>query len=497
MTFSAFLSDHGISTLRVEHRVSQGKGSGLFASTDLLPGTEVVSVPTTALLGSAAANQIAARVAASGLCINSDKERSERSERAAIVSALLVLRFGGGVGVGVGTSGGFNGFAEYAAELPPPESLDSPVFFNVKERALLVGTGLDVATDAKLGALQREYFALRDDLMRFDPLYSEAMHLDEDEELPLLNFEAFLWADAIFWSRVISFKSAATDNTSDEKAPDYHMVPFIDFANHSETPEMAWRLTPSGISLVITSETTVKKGSELHISYGSKPNAELLFIHGFTIPNNKNDSIAFQPQIMEAFGETEEEFLILQQKKELIQSLSLPSQLLLLPANTSLAPQSSSTSSANPISQILSKFQHIISKDSLLLLLISVTSPSDIPTTNFLTITSSSDALWDIYLSSQLFPILLLRATSVLLSQVQERAAELSQSEPEEETNEDDKDEEEEGEEVNPQRLYFINILREGHYEILGAALDVLEGLQKEYAEMDVVVRYLAEMSVE
>ncbi|KAJ3074264.1 hypothetical protein HDU99_001763, partial [Rhizoclosmatium hyalinum] len=67
------------------------------------------------------------------------------------------------------------------------------------ERALLVGTGLDVATDAKLGALQREYFALRDDLMRFDPLYSEAMHLDEDEELPLLNFEAFLWADAIFW----------------------------------------------------------------------------------------------------------------------------------------------------------------------------------------------------------------------------------------------------------------------------------------------------------
>ncbi|KAJ3026623.1 UNVERIFIED_CONTAM: hypothetical protein HDU68_005358 [Siphonaria sp. JEL0065] len=478
MTLQTFLAAHAITTPNVRFNRSNesiDKGYGLFANKDLVLETVVATIPATALLN---AKTILSLSETDAILGESLSHIDSHNERVVILVALLRLKFGSPLS-----------FTDYISVLPAVDTLDTPVFFSgeAKERSLLAGTGVDVATDAKLGRLQREYFELREALRVLDP--TKDLNVPDDEELPVITLEAWMWADAVFWSRVISFKSAAESTENDESGtPDFNMVPLIDFANHSETPEMHWRIATDGsISLVTTSDATVLKDTELHISYGEKSNAELLFIHGFTLQNNKNDSIAFPPPIIEAYGETEQEFNVFQEKLVLIKSLALGPNILLLPSVESPSATGSTTSD---IESILSSTSNIISQDSLLTLLLSVASPLDfsVPLLDF----SSKQDLWTLFLEHPLLSVILLRVWTVLLNVVEERLTELTQSEssprdPEGETEEEERS----------QRVHFVTILREGHYEILGNAYEILTKLQAEYAEKEDVAKYLAEMNLE
>ncbi|KAI9332815.1 hypothetical protein BDR26DRAFT_840623 [Obelidium mucronatum] len=451
------------------------KGVGLFALTPLCAGTQVATVAREDLLNTKTAAQLAAAdppLAAALARIDA------RDERTVLLLALLRLRRASGTKTE-------SRFAEYAAALPG--RLATPVFFSRNERALLAGTGVDAATDAKLARLQREFVAASDALEALDAR---------------VDLAAWMWADAVFWSRVISFKSAGS-TTPD--SPDYNLVPLIDFANHSETPEMHWKISDDGsISLVTVSEETIPVGTELHISYGEKPNAELLFIHGFALQNNKNDSISFPAPIVEAYGETEQEFAVFQQKQLLIETAGLPPNVLIR-----LPPQDGSfesESESNAFDSILSSCSHIISVDSLLTLLVCVSTPSDF----------EESSLWDcktkqelttLFLGHPLLNVMYLRIWTILLNVIEERATALTMSEPSEpdgstqavadDDDDDDDDNNSSSFEIdNAQRLHFVNILREGHYEILGNALEVLTRLQAEYAEMQDVVAYLAAMNI-
>jgi hypothetical protein len=144
-----------------------------------------------------------------------------------------------------------------------PTRFDTPVFWNDVERAWLAGTPLMSALDAKASKLEREWRFLHEH-------FFARLNLD-------ISLEDWKWADAAFWSRVLSFKSCAA---ADDGA-DLHMMPLIDFCNHSVDPSVRWEpLQDGGVALKAFSWTVLSPGLELCISYGDKSNSELLFVHG-------------------------------------------------------------------------------------------------------------------------------------------------------------------------------------------------------------------------
>ena len=49
---------------------------------------------------------------------------------------------------------------------------------------------------------------------------------------------------------------------------------------------------PSAGKVTLTSGAPIKKGAEIFISYGERPNEELLYSHGFCVRDNPMDDVA-------------------------------------------------------------------------------------------------------------------------------------------------------------------------------------------------------------
>ncbi|KAM3066802.1 hypothetical protein ACMFMG_011871 [Clarireedia jacksonii] len=165
-----------------------------------------------------------------------------------------------------------NPWTEYVRLLP--ENVPIPTMWNEEERMLLVGTSLESAVTAKLAALQREFDDLR----------------EKTSEIPWCNtywwennsltFSDWIRLDAWFRSRSLELQ------TSGEV-----MVPCLDMANHSSTPNAYYEQTSAGdISLLLRPHMELQQGTEITISYGSgKSDAEMLFSYGFI---DRNSTIA-------------------------------------------------------------------------------------------------------------------------------------------------------------------------------------------------------------
>ncbi|KAF8923596.1 hypothetical protein BGZ52_009438 [Haplosporangium bisporale] len=90
----------------------------------------------------------------------------------------------------------------------------------------------------------------------------------------------FIWADATVWSRVLSFQSQVKQNENElELGDDLHMVPYLDFANHANQSNIRWQVDEQGLRVWGNEHLTLPedaKEPEVFLSYGEKPNAELL-----------------------------------------------------------------------------------------------------------------------------------------------------------------------------------------------------------------------------
>ncbi|KAK9700466.1 hypothetical protein K7432_012183 [Basidiobolus ranarum] len=196
-----------------------------------------------------------------------DIKKEELNERETITSFLIYERF-------------LRKFSEVSNQKESPwkpyidilpKKSCTPVFYKQQARDWLQGTAVGEATEAKIKRLDVEY-------QRFLKVLTEEASLE---------FEEFAWADNMYWSRVISFQSAVEDSHIERagNSDDCHLVPFIDLCNHSLTPSAHWQITEDGINLVQMGEL-LETDTEIHISYGDKPNSELLYLHGFIIPEN-------------------------------------------------------------------------------------------------------------------------------------------------------------------------------------------------------------------
>ncbi|RHZ84490.1 hypothetical protein Glove_81g32 [Diversispora epigaea] len=182
-----------------------------------------------------------------------------------------------------------------------PRTLHTPLFYDQTLRACLNGTSLEAAVDAKFKKLQREYNTLRPYFNKWSTQGYSYNYNNFNDGHDVITFEHYRWADGVFWSRILSFGSRFEDistksNLLNSNLDDYHLVPYLDFANHSLTPCSRWELTVEGAELILTKPDTpeqISPGTEICISYGDKPNSELLFVHGFTLSDNPWSAISY------------------------------------------------------------------------------------------------------------------------------------------------------------------------------------------------------------
>jgi hypothetical protein len=225
-------------------------------------------------------------------------------------------------------------FRSYCANLP--KSVDSPVLWDTEslEFQLLNGTSIQDSVTSKAQKLKREY-------ARLAPLYAPCF---------TSTIADFVWADFIFWSRAISFKSAGIAT-----ADDYHLVPVIDFCNHSFSPNAFWKVDNGFVELVVDSNKPDE--DEIVISYGPRSNAEFLFLYGFACLENPSNPFSIMPPIVECeFDDSEFESGEMQatvrRKQALFVDLGLNRNIAInVPTLTVLGPNS--TTAWNPTNGII------------------------------------------------------------------------------------------------------------------------------------------------
>lgn len=209
-----------------------------------------------------------------------------------------------------------------------PEELDTTLFWSDDELKMLQGTALHRATALRRRSLQTAW-------RRLEPVSGQLLlaaeeNLDEsfnkrsrsENGLTVsLEFEDFLWASAVYWSRAIKIPLEMSTNIDN-----YGIVPGLDFCNHDPTSICRWKIEElnkakgssrakrqeknadetdssqqsdrvSGpfdrlaLQLVCPVGSKLLPGDEITIDYGDKSNEQLLFLYGFVQEDNPNDTL--------------------------------------------------------------------------------------------------------------------------------------------------------------------------------------------------------------
>ncbi|KAG0236206.1 hypothetical protein B0O80DRAFT_446811 [Mortierella sp. GBAus27b] len=298
--FRAWAKEHGVASRMAPHE-SKGMGTGLFFNLDQdehdmdnLQQGELLFVPQSLFLSRSRILQMhCPHLQTAFKIIGQDNI----TERVAFILFLLYERLAlehrecfkvaSSKGVPLETAPcSPSSFAPYVAMLPDvctPVTLDPGL-----TRGYLAGTLLLDSVCAKRSQLESEFELLSGNLGVF-------------ESWPVRpSLDNFVWADATFWSRALSFGTQWAQSSEDEKpahipVDDMHMVPYLDFANHAGKPNIRWHVDKDGlrvwamealVDVVDDQDHSRNHGPEVYLSYGNKSNMELLFMYGFTLQNN-------------------------------------------------------------------------------------------------------------------------------------------------------------------------------------------------------------------
>jgi SET domain len=237
----------------------EGKGKGLVSTAIVQPQEQLAFISKSIFINKSNVLKVAAESALLRGLLPDDS----CTERRAIMTFLLYIRFA--------NDWHALSWREYANALP--QTVDTPIAW--PSTSTLVGTGLDVAVESKRTKLSNEFKVVENSL----------------QSLGSISLDEFIWADFVIWSRSMSLESAGSNDDN------LCIVPFLDFCNHSLLPNAHWSLKEDGI--VLTSQGDIASGEEINISYGDKPNSELLFLHGFALPNNLLDVFTITPPFVD------------------------------------------------------------------------------------------------------------------------------------------------------------------------------------------------------
>ncbi|EEH33402.1 SET domain-containing protein [Paracoccidioides lutzii Pb01] len=159
-------------------------------------------------------------------------------------------------------------WTEYVKFLPEP--LPLPTFYTIEERELLHGTSLELALDAKIATLEKEFNDLREATMDIKWCNRYWWH----EETGRLTFEDWKLVDALYRSRSLEFPGIG-----------HVMVPCLDMTNHAsnDLTNALYEVDGGGNAVLqLRWGRSLGKGDEITITYGDeKGAAEMIFSYGF------------------------------------------------------------------------------------------------------------------------------------------------------------------------------------------------------------------------
>lgn len=332
---------------------------------------------------------------------------------------------------------------DYSQSLPA--AIECPLIWDPEsvEYMSLEGTGLDTAIQAKKSALKKEY-----------QIYIEAMNILG------AGFEDFIWAEHMVMSRSMEHDGL-------------FIAPIIDFCNHSLQPNAWWSVNEAGIDLNPIEGVNIPSGGEILISYGDKPNQELLFLHGFCLPLNTFDQVSFHPPIFELshrdenLGIDETPSGSISEKKILIQRYGFSTILQL-----QIIPKEDDNASRGLLSnqELATLYLCMLTFEQ------GFTKTLDGYKINGQLITSEN--FIDLVERLDGFELLASRAWTILLQMVQERLENMQQQ------LEDDL------QHLN-KNVEFVQILREGCSAVLTHVYPIVESLQAQYLSSPVVAEFL------
>ena len=166
-----------------------------------------------------------------------------------------------------GTVGVANPFSQYLKFLP--REIPLPTFWSEDERALLVGTSLEAALEAKLKTLDREFDFLREHTTDIEWCKQHWWSAESE-----LSIDDWRYVDAAYRSRALDLPGTG-----------HATVPCIDMANHAAGEETSAVYETDGNGnaiLVLRAGKRVKAGDEITITYGDEKGAcEMIFSYGF------------------------------------------------------------------------------------------------------------------------------------------------------------------------------------------------------------------------
>lgn len=171
-----------------------------------------------------------------------------------------------------------------------PQTFTTPLFWSDDELSWLRGTTLEKAVNVKKQSLQEAWRRLEPCCQRL----AVAAGMEASSIPSLINFEGFLWAYSVYWSRAVDLsesggKSGPTTFGGDQNG----VVPGLDFINHSSSSKCRYSVDDARgrVCLMCPKGARIRPGQELTMDYGQKSNEELLFLYGFVEDSNPNDSL--------------------------------------------------------------------------------------------------------------------------------------------------------------------------------------------------------------
>ena len=186
-------------------------------------------------------------------------------------------------------------FHLYAKSLSkiPPDTTHWPIHIQSRVRGTVAS-----ATNKALFELQQWYtFCSTTGNLQVSPF---------DLEKPTM--EELKWARGHVVSRRFpenpsSTSTSTSTSTSSTSTSDYtySMLPGMDLLNHSNDVQMEWKVDEIG-TVRFQTMTAVQEGEECLNNYGSKSNTQLLFMHGFALPNNPYDVVELSLKTQDSNG---------------------------------------------------------------------------------------------------------------------------------------------------------------------------------------------------
>jgi histone-lysine N-methyltransferase SETD3 len=157
-----------------------------------------------------------------------------------------------------------------------PKSVSSfPIFFTEEERKLLTGSLFLKAIDELKEDMQWDY----DEICRCAPEFEDIAKLED-----------FMKVRALVNSRIFGIKVNNEENDA--------LVPYADMFNFKYQSDMtSWTYSDERRGFVVKAKEDIKKGEEIYVFYGSKPNWSFFQFYGFVLENNENDEVILEVEL--------------------------------------------------------------------------------------------------------------------------------------------------------------------------------------------------------